>query len=98
MKIKYVGAPYVKGSATSLEAAKAIVLHAGTARAKVYDFIESCGGHGATDEEVQEDLDLPYSTSRPRRVELVTAGLVKATSRKRRTNSGRRAVVWVTTN
>ena len=45
-------------------------------------------------EQLQEALDMPASTERPRRVELVRGGLVRDTGARARTHSGRRAVLW----
>jgi hypothetical protein len=47
-----------------------------------------------TDEEMQRKTGMNPSTQRPRRVELLRLGLVKATGETRRTASGRRAAVW----
>jgi hypothetical protein len=43
---------------------------------------------------MQERLVMDPSSQRPRRVELVTGGQVVDSGRKRKTVSGRQAVVW----
>ena len=92
---------FVARSETSKAAAEGIATELGPLQKRVLDCI--CRGgyhnrgihHGMTDEEMQEHLFLNPSTQRPRRIELVQAGLVKDSGRTRRTRSGRQAVVWV---
>lgn len=81
-------------SATSCAAARAAVPHAQGQRERVLAFLRSRGACGATDAEIQEALGLDGSTQRPRRVELVRAGLVVDTGRVRPTQSGRVAAVF----
>lgn len=88
--------PSQRHSATSIDAAEAIVPLAGRLRRRVYEWLVSRGETGGTDEEIQDALDMPSSTERPRRVELVRAGLVIDSGRTRPTRSGRNAVVWST--
>ena len=88
--------PYVRGSDTSKAAAARALPKAGTKRAQVLDFIGRYGdGSGATDEEIQFCLRMPANTQRPRRVELVKAGLVKDSGKRRTTLGCGQAVVWV---
>jgi len=82
-------------SDTSTAAAEAIKPDTSTLRTLVFNFIRNAGG--ATDEEIQIALDMNPSTERPRRVELVNAGRVADSGERRKTKSGRKAVVWVTT-
>lgn len=49
---------------------------------------------GGTDEELQQDLDMPANTQRPRRRELQVMGLIVDSGKTRATRSGRQAVVW----
>jgi len=53
--------------------------------------------HGATDERMQDELAMPANTQRPRRCELVAAGMVFDTGLKDATRTGRAAVVWAIT-
>lgn len=78
-------------SPTSRAAATALP-NADTLRSAVLDAIKAHGG--LTDEEVQDTLVMQGSTQRPRRIELVAAGLVVDSGRTRATRSGRQAVVW----
>jgi hypothetical protein len=86
--------PAQRHSATSRAAAREIGATAGTLRARVLGHLIECGRLGATDEEMQTALDMNPSTQRPRRIELVAAGLVYDTTATRATRSGRRAAVW----
>jgi hypothetical protein len=64
-------------------------------RARVLWYIRQCGEKGATDDQCQRWLDMNPSTQRPRRIKLVSDGLVRDSGRKRETASGAMAVVWV---
>ncbi len=88
-------APYVARSETSKAAGEKIKDPARTLRQRVLAFLQQCGTAGATDEEICEALNLASDTSRPRRVELVRGGLAVDSGERRRTRSGRMAVVWV---
>lgn len=90
--------PFQKHSDTSREAAEAATPSARTLRARVYAAISLSGPRGATDEELQDALKMNPSTERPRRIELVDAGLVVDSLRTRPTHAGRKAVVWVATH
>lgn len=67
----------------------------GTYQARVLGMLRQMGSHGATDEQLQRRLAMNANTQRPRRVELVEAGLVVDSQRVRNTSFGRPAVVWV---
>lgn len=85
-------APYVRGSETSKKAAGAIQASSAALRVQVLAYLLTAGG--ATDQEIQQALDMRASTQRPRRVELVEMGLVRDSGRTRETESGREATVW----
>ena len=80
---------------TSRKAANKIAGHAATLRIKVQHFLRDRGDYGATDQEIQIALDLPSNTQIPRRWELVKAGIVVASGKKRKTTSNCLATVWV---
>ena len=83
--------PYQRHSATSKEAAALAKPDASTQRQRVLAHLL----HGpATDEQMQDALALNPSTQRPRRVELVTMGLVVDSGKTAKTRSGRNAVLW----
>ncbi len=87
--------PAQRHSDTSVAAADAIAGHAETLRARVHRFLVERGTEGATDEEMQTLIPMPASTQRPRRCELVEAGLATDSGARRKTASGRDAVVWL---
>lgn len=86
--------PAQQHSDTSRDAADAIKGVSGRLRREVYEWLAGRGVDGGTDEEIQAALNMPSSTQRPRRVELVRAGRVVDSGRQRPTKSGRKAVVW----
>lgn len=49
---------------------------------------------GLTDEQIQRRCRMAGNTERPRRIELLEAGIIRDSGRTRRTASGRMAVVW----
>jgi len=86
--------PFQYHSETSREAAISIKPKSSTARARVLAAIKGTA-FGLTDQEIQRTLIMDQNTERPRRRELQVAGLIKDSGQTRRTSSGRRAVVWV---
>jgi len=86
--------PFQKHSQTSIDAATDMRGCAPTKRKQVLHSIANAGARGVTDDEVQVMLNMNPSTQRPRRIELVERGLVVDSGGKRRTRSGRFAVVW----
>jgi hypothetical protein len=87
--------PFVRHSQTSREAAIEAYPNAGTQRALVLDELRKHPFTGLTDHQMQEVLGMNPSTQRPRRVELVNAGLVVESGFHRLTPSGRKAMVWI---
>ena len=87
-------APYVSHSETSLQAAEQIEPSAATLRAKVLACLKA-HPEGLTDEQLQELTGMEGNTERPRRRELELAGKIRKGEARRRTSSGRMAVVWV---
>lgn len=81
-------------SKTSCAAAKSIQSSAATLRAKVFTYLKDHPG-GLTDEEGINGLQMNPSTYRPRRIELQRLGMVVDSGRRRETNSGRSATVWM---
>jgi hypothetical protein len=86
-------APYQSHSETSREAAEQIGYDLNKLQARVLAYLRSCP-LGATDEEMQVGLAMNPSTQRPRRIELMDRRLIVDSGRKRKTRSGRWAVVW----
>ena len=89
--------PYQTHSATSAEAAVRKGPSASIDRERVLLFLRERGEIGATDEQIQNHLGMAGDTERPRRVELLRAGLVKPEG-VRKTRTGRDATVWVVVN
>ena len=88
-------APYQRHSATSKAAAVAIEPVAGTQRALILSEICIAGKRGRTDSDLQAMCLLSGDSVRPRRGELLKAGLIVDSGRTRKTPKGRDAVVWV---
>ena len=83
---------------TSVAAAKSIDRQCtGTQHLRLLDVLDTVQVTGYTDEEMQLWAEVTASSQRPRRGELVAAGLVADTGRTRPTRSGRAAVVWAIT-
>ena len=89
--------PFQRTSETSREAAIHTMPQANTLRRRVLDYLHQRGPQGATDDEIQRDLEMNPSTQRPRRVELERGGWCQRIDAKRRTRSGRLAYVYVAT-
>lgn len=84
--------PFQAHSDTSRHAAHDAKPAAPTQRAAVLRLLST--SNGLTDEEIQKRLEMNPSTERPRRIELVNAGLVRDSGRCAKTTSGRWATVW----
>lgn len=80
--------------ATSREAALSMVGAAKRQRPDVLAFLIERGDAGATDAEIEDALGMRHQSASPRRGELVAAGLVVDSGKRRPTPSGRRAIVW----
>ena len=87
--------PYAKGSATSKAAAESMIDHAPTVRHRIFQFLVSRAGRGATDDEIEQALNLSHQTASARRNLLVRDGAIEDSHRKRPTRSGRSATVWI---
>lgn len=87
----YEDPPAQHHSSTSEAAAKKIKPTSDRMRQRVFNCIEALGP--ITDEEIASTLAMNPSTARPRRVELLTAGRIRQ-SGKKKTSSGREAAAW----
>lgn len=94
------GPPFQAHSETSRAAAESKRADRPTEKARVLAALRAIPFYlyGATDEQLQDDLGMPSSTERPRRVELVKEGAVVDSGRTRETRSGRQATVWMATS
>lgn len=91
------GAPYVRESETSLEAARSVLDSVGGMERFVLDYLRLHGEGGATVDEIEVALNMLHQTAGARTRGLVLKGFVKDSGERRLTRSGRRAVVWVAT-
>lgn len=82
---------------TSAAAAVSMSERAVTLRQMVFEAIEAAQDLGLTDAEIQDLLEMPGNTQRPRRIELLQMGRIQTLGNTRPTKSGRSAVVWVAT-
>lgn len=85
------------GPETSREAADRIAPLVPALTAVVFHFIAQRGESGATDFEVQAGLSMTGDSERPRRWELQRRGLVCDSGARRKSPSGRSAIVYVAT-
>lgn len=85
--------PHQSKSSTSRQAAIDFQGKVLPARRRVFEAIVQLGR--ATDEDIQKLLRMNPSTQRPRRVELVRAGLVADSGVTKRAASGAQAVIWI---
>mgnify|MGYP005855329159 CR=1 FL=1 len=83
------------GRDTEIEAARLVAPQAGTWRSRVLEAIAAAGEVGMTDWELHERLGGALYTVAPRRAELVRMGWLADSGRRRSTNTGRSAIVWV---
>jgi hypothetical protein len=88
-----IAPPPAQPCPTSRAAATAIVPIAAKQRQAVLDALRA-SWDGLTDEQIGEAVGIGGSSSRPRRIELVKAGLVIDSGRTRPTRAGRQAVIW----
>ena len=91
-----VGIPH-SGTDTSRAAARRMSPLASAMTARVFRFIASRADHGATDFDTQAGLFLSGDTERPLRWTLQKCGLVKDSGTRRKSPSGRAAIVYVAT-
>jgi hypothetical protein len=89
------GAPFAAGSETSEAAAESVSSESGRIRRRVFALLLASGAEGLTCDEVEQREGMRHQTTSPRIWELVRQGLVLDSGRKRKTRSGRGAVVWI---
>lgn len=86
--------PPSNGVPTSDEAAAAIEPVAQRQRDILYAYVCDQYTLGTTNQEAEEALGMPAQTITPRMLELRKEGIVVDSGMKRKTRSGRRAIVW----
>lgn len=87
--------PFQAHSETSRAAAESMLAKAPSIRERVFMAIMRTKNVGLTDEQIGMHLGIPGNTVRPRRVELEREGRICALKVRRKTDSGRLALVWV---
>lgn len=90
-------APYVAHSDTSKEAAASIEGQLGRLEQLVFNAVEMAGIYGATCDEIETQLNLSHQTASARIRALAKLGRIADSGNRRKTRSGRNAVVWVVT-
>ena len=88
--------PFVRYSDTSEEAADSIEYDTSRLRVIVFRFIQA-RQLGATCDECEVALDMRHQTASARVRELYLRGVITDSGLRRKTRSGRNAVVWVAT-
>lgn len=88
----YRGIPPHVPTDTSRQAALEILPHVSRLAREVYQLLKRT--EGATCWGVEQDLGMSHQTASARIRELVLSGLAEATPARRRTGSGRLAIVW----
>jgi hypothetical protein len=79
---------------TSRQAAEKAYPKSGTMRLRVYEFIIRQGLKGATDQEIQRNLNLSGDTVRPSRITLFQDGLIIDSGGRRKNANGNDCIVW----
>lgn len=87
--------PFVRGSDTSEAAAESIAGDVEALRAIVFSCICSAGERGRTCDAVERRLSMLHQTASARVRDLVLMGKIVDSGVRRRTRSGRKAVVWI---
>jgi len=92
-----LGASHEYGPETERAAAYRNMPKSGSQRLRVLECLYAAGLRGRTDQEMEEILGLKRPSPGSRRGELVQGGWVKDSGRRRATDLGNLAVVWVLT-
>jgi hypothetical protein len=91
----YGGKPPARaGNPTQQAAAESVAYVVPTVREKVYLCIKAAGEHGRINNEIVADLGLKLQTVCARVAELRLSGRVQDSGIRRKTDTGRDAIVW----
>lgn len=88
-------APPSVNTETSRQAAAEIAPRVSVMQATILARLRACGVSGRTCEELENELSLRHQTCGPRLKELAVSGAIVDTGMRRRTRSGRKAIVWL---
>ena len=80
---------------TSRAAAESVEQATPILRERVFVHISAAGVRGITCDEAEEELGLRHQTCGPRIRELCLAGRIEDSTLRRKTRSGRGAIVWI---
>lgn len=87
--------PFVRGSDTSEAAAESVADSVEAMRALVFEAICASGEHGRTCDAIERRMAMLHQTASARVRDLALMGVIKDSGKRRKTRSGRLAVVWV---
>lgn len=90
-----MGVSTQRGRETSVDAAKSIEPNADTLRGMVYADVKRSGKVGLTCYEIVNRRKMLHQTISPRITELSARGWLRDSGKRRRTKTGREAIVWV---
>jgi len=92
-----IGAPtaHIANPETSHEAAESMRQAAPSVRQRIMQVIKDSGLHGATDDEIEQITGLRHQTASAARRSLSKVGHVVDSGERRKTSSGRNAIVWI---
>ena len=94
---RYPDAPGYVGRDTSREAARSVEPKASALRLRVLAEIQIRGTTGATCDELEQAMSLSHQSASARIRELGLKGKIRDSETRRKTRSGRAAIVWVAT-
>ena len=87
--------PYRHGNDTQAAASARIAYIAPNLRERVFAHISAAGPRGRTNNEITKNLNIKLQTVCARVAELRSAGRIHDGGARRKTDSGRDAIVWV---
>jgi predicted transcriptional regulator len=90
----YPNAPGYSNPTTSKDAAKSMEPKASALRIRILSELQVRASFGATCDELEQAMSLSHQTASARLREMVLAGSIVDSEQKRRTRSGRGAIVW----
>jgi len=88
-------APPSAKTETSRQAAAEIATRLSAIQQDILAHLQRSGEHGGTCDELEEAMRLRHQTCGPRLRELALSGAIVDTGMRRKTRSGRRAIVWL---
>jgi transcription initiation factor IIE alpha subunit len=83
-----------QAKATSRDAANRVYPRSGSIRLEVYEFLIRRGLDGATDQEIESNLNLDGNTVRPTRKTLEQDELIVDSGTTRSNHNGNQCIVW----